>query len=172
MTASMPTANSVEPREPVHVDVALQGGGAHGAYTWGVLDRLLEEDWIHIDALSGTSAGAMNAAVLGDGFAEGGAAGARAALERFWRRVSDSARYSPLRRTPLDTLLGRWTLDYSPVFVALDLASRLFSPYDLNPGAFNPLREILADSIDFERLAGSPVKVFVTATNVRTGRPR
>jgi NTE family protein len=159
-------------RDPVLVDLALQGGGAHGAFTWGVLDRLLEEPWLRIDGISGTSAGAMNAAVLIDGHAESGAAGARAALETFWRSVSRAALLSPLRRTPLDLLLGRWTLDYSPAFVAMDLASRLFSPYDLNPRGFNPLREILAASIDFERLAQSPIKLFVTATNVRTGRGR
>ena len=159
-------------RPPLPVDLALQGGGAHGAFAWGVLDRLLEIPWIQIDGISGTSAGAMNAAVLSDGFAEGGTEAARAALERFWRRVSDATALSPLQRTPLDVLLGRWTLDYSPAFVAMDLASRLFSPYDLNPGAFNPLHDILGRSIDFERLARSSVKVFVTATNVRTGRPR
>jgi NTE family protein len=109
---------------------------------------------------------------LSDGFAQGGREGARAALEGFWRRVSDAALLSPLRRSPLDILLGRWTLDFSPTFVALDLASRLFSPYDLNPTAFNPLRDILAATLDFGRLARSSVKVFVTATNVRTGRPR
>ena len=157
-------------RDSVLVDLALQGGGAHGAFTWGVLDRLLEEPWLRIDGISGTSAGAMNAAVLADGHAAGGAEGARAALEGFWRSVSRAALLSPLRRTPLDVLLGRWTLDNSPVFVAMDLASRLFSPYDLNPGGFNPLREILAETIDFERLARAPIKVFVTATNVRTGR--
>ena len=75
-------------RAPILVDFALQGGGAHGAFTWGVLDRLLEEPWLGIDGISGTSAGAMNAAVLVDGFADGGAEGARAALENFWRRVS------------------------------------------------------------------------------------
>jgi NTE family protein len=114
----------------------------------------------------------MNAAVLSDGFAQGGRDGARSALESFWRRVSDAALLSPLRRSPLDILLGRWTLDFSPAFVAMDLASRLFSPYDLNPTAFNPLRDILAASLDFGRLADSSVKVFVTATNVHTGRPR
>ena len=93
------------------MDFALQGGGSHGAFTWGVLDRLLEEPWLGIDGISGTSAGAMNAAVLVDGYAEGGAEGARAALERFWRRVSEAARFSPLRRGPLDVLLGRWTLE-------------------------------------------------------------
>jgi NTE family protein len=159
-------------REPISVDLALQGGGAHGAFTWGVLDRLLEEPWLRIDGISGTSAGAMNAAVLIDGHAAGGAAGARAALEAFWQSVSRAALLSPLRRTPLDVLLGRWTLDYSPAFIAMDLAARLLSPYDLNPGGFNPLREILAEAIDFERLAQAPIKLFVTATNVRTGRGR
>jgi NTE family protein len=158
--------------EPLPVDLALQGGGAHGAFAWGVLDRLLEESRIRIDGLSGTSAGAMNAAVLASGYAQGGAEGARRALADFWHRVSKGALLSPLKRTPLDMLLGRWTLDFSPGFVALDLASRLFSPYDLNPAAWNPLREILADSIDFDLLATSRVKVFITATCVRSGRPR
>jgi NTE family protein len=159
-------------RDPALVDLALQGGGAHGAFTWGVLDRLLQEPWLQIDGISGTSAGAMNAAVLADGHAAWGAEGARAALQRFWRRVSRAALLSPLRRTPLDILLGRWTLDHSPAFVAMDLASRVFSPYDLNPGGANPLRQILAEIIDFERLARAPIKLFVTATSVRTGRGR
>ena len=94
-------------REPILVDIALQGGGAHGAFTWGVLDRLLEEPWLQIEGVSGTSAGAMNAAVLVDGHAKGGATGARAALENFWRSVSNAARFSPFRRGPLEMLLGR-----------------------------------------------------------------
>jgi NTE family protein len=154
------------------VDLALQGGGSHGAFTWGVLDRLLEEPWLRIDGISGTSAGAMNAVVLADGYAAGGPEGARAALEVFWQRVSDAARFSPIRRSPLDMLLGRWTLDTSPVFIAFDLAARLFSPYDLNPRGANPLREILAECVDFERVAQSSIRLFVTATNVRTGRGR
>jgi NTE family protein len=157
-------------RDPVLVDFALQGGGAHGAFTWGVLDRLLEEPWLGIDGISGTSAGAMNAAVLVDCYAKGGAAGARRGLENFWRRVSDAARFSPFRRGPLDVLLGRWTLDSSPIYVGMDLLSRLVSPYDLNPMGNNPLREILADLVDFKRLAQAPIKLFITATNVRTGR--
>jgi NTE family protein len=157
---------------PVLVDFALQGGGAHGAFTWGVLDRLLEETWLHIDGISGTSAGAMNAAALVDGYAKNGADGARAALEHFWRRVSQAALLSPLRRTPLDVLLGRWTLDHSPVFVAMDIMARLFSPYDLRPGGANPLRNILAESVNFDQLAQASIKLFVTATNVRTGRGR
>ena len=163
---------SITDRAPVLVDFALQGGGAHGAFTWGALDRLLEEPWLRIDGISGTSAGAMNAAVLVDGHAKGGADGARAALENFWRRVSNAALLSPLRRTPLDILLGRWTLDHSPVFLAMDLMARVFSPYDLGPGGTNPLRDILAESVDFARLAQASIKLFITATNVRTGRGR
>ncbi|MEI2416454.1 patatin-like phospholipase family protein [Orrella sp. JC864] len=157
---------------PFTIDFALQGGGAHGAYTWGVLDRFLQEPGLRVDGISGTSAGAMNAVVLADGYAEDGAEGARAALERFWRRVSEAALFSPLRRSPLDVLLGRWTLDYSPSYLAFDFAARLVSPYDLAPVAFNPLREVLEQSVDFERLVASKVRLFVTATNVRTGRGR
>lgn len=158
--------------KPKLIDLALQGGGSHGAFTWGVLDRLLEEPGLAIDAISGTSAGAMNAAVLADGWIEGGAAGARAALDAYWDRVARAAEFSPLQRSPLDRLLGRWTLDYSPAYVTLDLMSRLFSPYDLNPHGRNPLTAILNESIKFERLAQSPIKLFVTATNVHTGRGR
>jgi NTE family protein len=159
-------------QEPVLIDLALQGGGSHGAFTWGVLDRLLEEPRFHIAAISGTSAGAMNAALLADGWTDGGADGARAALEKYWRAVSRAAAFSPLQRSPLDRLMGRWSLDTSPAYVAIDLMTRLLSPYDLNPLAFNPLRNILNESIDFERLASSPIKLFVTATRVRTGRGR
>ncbi|HEY1747626.1 MAG TPA: patatin-like phospholipase family protein [Xanthobacteraceae bacterium] len=158
--------------QPVLIDLALQGGGSHGAFTWGVLDRLLEEPRFHIAAISGTSAGAMNAAVLANGWIEAGADGARAALEKYWRAVSRAAAFSPLQRSPLDRLMGRWSLDTSPAYVAMDLMTRLLSPYDLNPLALDPLRNILTDNIDFERLAGSPIKLFVTATRVRTGRGR
>src|SRR5215471_1360699 len=156
--------------EPVLIDLALQGGGAHGAFTWGVLDRLLEEPWLRIDGISGTSAGAMNAAALAYGYSNGGSDGARAALEIFWRRVSQAGHLSPMRRGPLDVILGRWTLDNSLAFVALDMMSRLFSPYDLNPAGWNPLRKILTEGVDFERVARSPIKLFITATNLATGR--
>jgi NTE family protein len=159
-------------RDPVLVDLALQGGGSHGAFTWGVLDRLLEEPWLRIDGISGTSAGAMNGAVLVAGFAAGGADGARSALDAFWKRVSHSARFSPIRRSPLDIMLGRWTLDTSPFYLAFDLASRVFSPYDLSPRGSNPLRDVLADSVDFDQVKRAPIRLFVTATNVRTGRGR
>jgi NTE family protein len=159
-------------RDVVLVDLALQGGGSHGAFTWGVLDRLLEEPWLKIEAISGTSAGAMNAAVLADGWTSGGVEGARAALDNYWQRVSQAASFSPLQRSPLDVMMGRWALDTSPAYLAMDLMSRVLSPYDLNPLGLNPLRGILSESIDFSRLPSSPIKLFVTATNVRTGRGR
>jgi NTE family protein len=157
---------------PVPIDLALQGGGSHGAFTWGVLDRLLEETRLRIAAISGTSAGAMNAAVLADGWTEGGAKGARTALDKYWRRVSSATAFSPLQRSPFDRLMGHWTLDTSPAYIAMDLMSRVLSPYNLNPMGLNPLRNILSDSIDFDRLGRSPIKLFITATNVRTGRGR
>src|ERR1700722_8432168 len=162
----------VTAREPVLVDLALQGGGSHGAFTWGVLDRLIEEPWLRIDAISGTSAGAMNAALVAHGWTQGGSEGARAALEAYWRRGSRAAAFSPMQPSPLDRLMGRWTLDTSPAYVVMDLMARVLSPYDLNPLGFNPLRDILTDSINFDRLARAPIRLFITATNVRTGRGR
>ena len=159
-------------RQPLPIDLALQGGGAHGAFTWGVLDRLLEETWLRIDGVSGTSAGAMNAAVLASAYAVGGAERARTALEAFWRSVSRAALLSPFQRGPLDILLDRWTLDNSPMFIAMDLMARLISPYDLNPFGGNPLTGLLNEVVDFPALASGPIKVFVTATSVRTGRGR
>src|SRR5690349_18324621 len=171
MSSAIDDAAATE-RGPVLIDLALQGGGSHGAFTWGVLDRLLEEPWLKIEAISGTSAGAMNAAVLVDGWSRGGADGARAALDTYWRRVSRAAAFSPLQRSPLERLMGRWTLDTSPAYLAFDLMTRMLSPYDLNPLGFNPLRAILAESIDFDRLKQAPIKLFVTTTSVRTGRGR
>ena len=168
MTAA---AGGAPRRERLVVNLALQGGGSHGAFTWGALDRLLEEDWIEVDGISGTSAGAMNAAVFAHGYGTGGRDGARAALEDFWRRVSRAALLSPFQRTPVDRMTGTWSLDHSPTFIAMDLMARLISPYAVS-GATNPLAEILAEVIDFERLATGPVELFVTATNVRTGRGR
>jgi NTE family protein len=159
-------------RDRVLIDLALQGGGSHGAFTWGVLDRLLEENWLQIDGISGTSAGAMNAAALASGYALGGPEGARSSLENFWRRVANAATFSPFQRTPLDRLLGRWTLDYSPMYVATDLMARLVSPYDMHPWVGNPLQNILTEAIDFAALAHGDIKLFVTATNVYTGRGR
>lgn len=159
---------------PIPVDLALQGGGAHGAFTWGVLDRLLEDERLLLDGISGTSAGAMNAVVLADGFARGGGrGGARHALERFWRAVSELARFSPLQRTPLDLMFGNWSIDYSLGYQWFQLASNLVSPYQFNPANLNPLRTLLAGLVDFERVrACEELNLFISATNVRTGRAR
>jgi NTE family protein len=168
-----PSDASIAPdRAPLLVDLALQGGGSHGAYTWGVLDRLLEEPWLRIEAISGTSAGAMNAAALAYGFSLDESRGARLALEGFWRRVSHVGQFSPVQRGPIDVLLGRWSLDRSPAYVAMDMMSRVFSPYDFNLAGWNPLRNILIEGIDFSQVTQSPIKLFITVTNVATGRPR
>jgi len=164
----MPAAKTT----PLLVDLALQGGGSHGAFTWGVLDRLIEEPWLKIDGISGTSAGAMNAAVMASGWEHGGVDGAKAALETFWKAVSDAARFSPLQRGPWEMLSGKWTLENSPMYMASELMTRMFSPYELNPLNAHPLSKILAETVDFECLAKAPMKLFITATNVRTGAGR
>lgn len=156
----------------LRIDLALQGGGAHGAFTWGVLDRILEETDIQIEGISGTSAGSINAALLAYGDINNGRDGAKQALHDFWYKVSSAAAFGPFQRGIWDILSGRWTLDNSPAFVGLDLASRLLSPYDINPAQFNPLKTLLEEMIDFEALGESRIKLFVNATNVRTGQGR
>ena len=151
----------------------MQGGGTHGAFTWGVLDRLLEDGRLEFDGICGTSAGAMNAVVLAAGFAAGGAAGARAALDRFWREISAAAAWTPLHPTPLDRALSPGNMDFSPAWLLYDGLSRMISPYVANPAGLNPLRPVLESVVDFDRLRrASPIRLFVCATNVRTGRPR
>ncbi len=146
-------------RRPPRISLALQGGGAHGAFTWGVLDRLLEAG-VTIDAVSGTSAGACNAVALAQGWAQGGAEGARETLASLWRGVADKAEQAGLPQGPFGAF-------------ALSLASHLFSPYQLNPTGIDPLRELLEELVDFERLRGAcPFKLLIAATNLRTGGGR
>jgi NTE family protein len=153
------------------VNVALQGGGAHGALTWGVLDRLLEDDGIEIEGISGTSAGAVNGALLAYGITAGGRVLAQDLLRRFWKRISDIAAKSPLQPTPLDRMLGLGRMDYSPAFMALDMMSRLLSPYQFNALALNPLRDALEELIDFDVVRScKDMKLFVSATSVKRGR--
>lgn len=149
---------------PIHL--ALQGGGAHGALTWGVLDRLLEDGRFAVAAASGTSAGAMNAVALADGFARGGAEGARAALAGFWEAVGEAARVSPMRRS-VRAQLGR-----TPGYEIFEGLARLAPPGLRNPLGLDPLRAILAERIDFAAVAAGPIRVHVTATDARTGEPR
>lgn len=151
------------------ITLALQGGGAHGAFTWGVLDRLLEDPRIEIEGISGTSAGAMNAAVLADGFNKGGRAGARKVLEEFWRAISRYGSFSPYHSRPYNPLGADW----SPLALWFDLLAQMVSPYQLNPLNLNPLREVLENTIDFERLSSShAIKLYISATNVRTNHLR
>jgi NTE family protein len=154
------------------LNLALQGGGSHGAFSWGVLDRLLEDDRIEIDSITGASAGAVNAVVLADGMASGDREQARDTLNRFWHGISDAGKYSPLRRSPQEALRGGWSLDSSPAYVWFDVLSRIASPYDLNPFNLNPLRDILKKFVDFDRVRAAQVKLFVSATNVETGRTK
>lgn len=167
------SAGAADGESPKMVNVALQGGGAHGAFTWGVLDRLLEDGRIDFEAISGTSAGAMNAVVVADGFMRGGPDGARQALQDFWQAVSREGAKSPIQRSPINVFMGDWSLDTSPGYLFFDHLSRLASPYDLNPLNYNPLRDLLEAQVDFDRItAGSKIKLFVSATNVHTGRVR
>lgn len=162
-----PTARAQTKR----VNLALQGGGAHGAFTWGVLDQILEDGRLAIAAISGTSAGAMNAVALADGFTSGGSDKAREKLEHFWRSISDAARHSPIRRAPIDVVMGYWSLERSPGYQWMDMMTRMFSPYQLNPLDLNPLRDLVDECIDFDCVRHcTGIRLFISATNVETGR--
>jgi NTE family protein len=154
------------------INLALQGGGAHAAFAWGVLDRLLEDERINIEGISATSAGAMNGACLAYGMAIGGRQGARCTLASFWERVADVAGWSLLQPSWYDRLARNWGLEWSPAFLGFDMVTRLLSPYEVNPFNLNPLRDTLAASVDFVELQKptSPVRLYLAATNVRTGK--
>ena len=163
-------------RKPVNL--ALQGGGAHGAFAWGVLDKLLEDDRLAMDAISATSAGAMNAVVMAIGMAEGGREGARAKLAEFWREVSQIGHLwgavpaSPFQ--PPTELLPPWPTTAAFAFFWFDAMTRVWSPYQLNPLDINPLKDVLLRVVDFDRLRLSPhaTRLFLSATNVRTSKIR
>lgn len=164
-------AKAAKKTEKKRINLGLQGGGAHGAYTWGVIDRLLEDERIEIDAITGTSAGAMNAVVVAGGIVENGRTGGREALHDFWFAVSKTAKSSPIQRSALDTLFGNWSLDTSPTYLFFDILTRFSSPYDFNPFDINPLREVVEKQVDFDRL-GKPggIRTHIAATNVHTGK--
>ncbi|MBL8471698.1 MAG: patatin-like phospholipase family protein [Rhodocyclaceae bacterium] len=153
------------------INLALQGGGAHGAYGWGVLDALLSDGRIAIEGISATSAGAMNAVVLAQGWLNGGAAGARAALDAFWRDVSVAgSSFSAARAWPWSDWFRSST---PPLQLWMDVVMRMFSPYQWNPLNINPLRDLLLRHVDFEALQSrSPFKLFLCATNVESGKIR
>jgi NTE family protein len=154
------------------INLALQGGGAHGAFTWGVLDRLLDEKELAFEGVSATSAGAMNAAAFAYGLAVDGREGARKSLTDYWKRVSEAARLGPLQPSVIDRMLEDHKLSWSPIFPLIGFVSRMLSPYQFNPANYNPLREVVEQSIDFGVLQrpDCPVKLFLSATNVRTGK--
>ena len=157
------------------INLALQGGGSHGAFAWGVIDRLLEDGRIGIEAISATSAGAMNAAVLAYGYAVDGADGARAKLEEFWREISLAGElYSPVRSFPWEKWFDNHGMEQSASFAMFEAMTRVFSPYQLNPFDFNPLRDVLERVIDFDRLCqcNETTRLHICATNVRTGKIR
>jgi len=146
------------------VTLALQGGGSHGAFTWGVLEGLLDNDNIEIEGISGTSAGALNAAVLVNGLEKGGREGAKSSLEKFWSRISSYGAFSPYHSGPFNP----WGADWSPTAIWFDIISQFYSPYQLNPVNWNPLQDVLEGSIDFKSLCLSKkIKLFISATNVR-----
>lgn len=153
------------------LSLGLQGAGSYGAFTWGVLDRLLQEPWLDIDALSGTSAGAINATVVADGYAHGGGReGARAALDRFWRALGATAIFSPLQRTPMDHLAGHFTMSHSPYYQFMEMAGAMAGPVRETPLTTNPLRNFLSTQIDFARVrACEELQVFINATNLNDG---
>jgi len=154
------------------LNLALQGGGAHGAFTWGVLDRLMRDGRIFIDGISGTSAGAMNGVVFTDGFIKNGREGAIDSLQAFWKAISERAiMTSAHTQLPwfMQTGENRWNVDDSPAFMMADWVTRMFSPYQINPLDLNPLRDILSEMVDFKTLRGrKDIKLFVSAANVRT----
>ena len=158
---------------PKKINLALQGGGAHGAFTWGVLDSLLADPRLEIEGISGASAGAINAVVLADGLARGGTAEARKRLAEVWRAVSTNGDLSPLERSVTDRLLSFVPYEGSPAQAWVDAVARFWSPYDFNPLNINPLKDVVERFVDFEKLRSSGDRqLFVSATNVFTGRLR
>jgi NTE family protein len=157
---------------PRPISLGLQGGGAYGAFTWGVLDRLLDEERLPFDGISGTSAGAINAVVVADGMARGGGReGAQDALRKFWTALSRVSRFSPLQRTPFDYLLGGWTLETSPGYHMMQMMSVAMAPWQAKPFSINPVRDLLASLIDFDRVRDCEgLRIYIQATNVRTGK--
>ena len=156
----------------VQAALALQGGGAHGAFTWGVLEALLADDRLDIVAVSGASAGAMNGAMLLQGLATGGPDGARELLETFWRRIASSSAAGTFAPSLFGRLLGDWNVDHSPAALAFEHAGRWVGPYDAQPADFHPLRRVLADIIDEPTLRAASAGFYVSATDVASGALR
>ena len=154
------------------VGIALQGGGAHGAFTWGVLDRLLEADYIVADAMCGTSAGAVNAVVCAYGLHIGGPAKAKELMEKVWQKIAQNGSYL-FKPGGVDKYFGNGDIYNSPGYIWFNTISQFMSPYNFNPFNYNPLRDILNELVDFEELnLYNKKKLFICATNVKTNRAR
>jgi NTE family protein len=162
------------PQQPrKKINLALQGGGAHGAFTWGVLDHLLQDERLIIEGISGASAGALNAVMLADGLARGGRAEARKRLADFWRGASADGNLPRLQRAVIDRLFSFFPFEGSPVAAWLDVLSQFLSPYDFNPLNINPLKELIEKFVDFDAIRRcTEPQLFISATNVTTGRLR
>ena len=155
------------------INLALQGGGAHGAFTWGVLEHLLNDERLSVEGVSGTSAGAVNAVMLADGLVRGGRAEAQKRLADFWRAASSNGNLPKLQRAVMERLLSFTPLEGTPMQAWFDALSRYFSPYDVNPLNINPLKDLIERFVDFEGLrACTNLQIFISATNVQTGRVR
>ena len=152
------------------INLALAGGGAHGAFTWGVLDRLIEDGRLDFEAVSATGSGAFVAAVMAQGWCNGGADGARQALDLFWERYCAFSVWSPMHAGILEKLAGSWNIDDTPGAVLFDFLTHTLGPREFNPLGLSPLKVALAGILDVERIKASPLKLFITATNVRTGK--
>ncbi len=155
------------------INLALQGGGAHGAFTWGVLDQILSDERLSIEGISGTSAGAVNAVMLADGLCRGGREEAQKRLADFWRSASSNGNLPVLQRAVVERLLSFTPLEGTPAQAWFNALSRYFSPYDVNPLNINPLKDLIERFVDFEKLrANADLQLFISATNVQTGRVR
>jgi NTE family protein len=155
------------------IDLALQGGGAHGAFTWGVIDRLLDDERIEIEGICGTSAGAMNGVCTIYGLNKGGRNMAKHLLVKFWHKISEAGKLSGVQPSWFDKMMSKGNMDFSPAYKFFSMATENLSPAQLNPLGINPLEKILNELIDFNELHQfSPPKLFVCATNVRTCEPR
>lgn len=170
MTKSSPAP--IQLNHPKAISLALQGGGSHAAFTWGVLDRLLEEDKLTIEGISGTSVGAINGALVVCGMAAGGRKKAKLLLENFWRKVS-MAGILLMKPTMFDKLVGKNDLLYNPTFAAFDYVTRMFLPYQFNALDINPIKDVVEELIDFVALRNNiDMQLFVNATHVHSGQAR
>src|SRR5215813_4249096 len=158
------------PKPGKRINLALQGGGALGAFTWGVLDHLLEDGRLTIEGISGASAGAVNAVMLADGLARGGPEEARKRLAGFWRAASLAGNLPDLQRRAVDRLFSFWPIEDTPIGLWMQAMTRYLSPYDFNPLNINTLKDLVGRFVDFEAIrTAKDLQLFVSATNVRTG---